>query len=424
MTSHFSLTGQQALAGTESKPTTVAFKIMLVLLFVANVYDPGGAFGVKYGVFLIACVFSLWTLKYVDLSAGEIVAGLFLFAVWPIWSFIYGILRGGDPSVGLTQVTPFLFALVLALILPAFDSRLPLRLFYACVFSLSIVVVISFVLVFLLPGNPLSMKLLEAFVSLHGQEGFFGTRPMGDADVPVLYFRSTLFLVPTCVYYLFVGRMVRAGAAFLALAITWSKAGIFIALAFGVVYSVTGLFSRAASRPIDRTRIRWPGYSRALSPVLLLAGIASLVLLSFPQFAEYIRDTVAGESDTALLRIAHYHSIIALLSDNPHYLLVGQGTGIPFFTSGRSDYVHSIELDHLDTIRKFGFPWFLGFSYVVFFSAWRLIKARHVETRAIGLALISMYLAAGTNPVLLTPLFIMLMTLSYFAQRSAHGRPS
>lgn len=424
MTSHFSLTGQPALAGTESKRTTGAFKVILVLLFVANVYDPGGAFGVKYGVFFIACVFSLWTLKYLDLSTGEILTGLFLFAVWPIWSFIYGILRGGDTSVGLTQVTPFLFALVLALILPAFDNRLPLRHFYACVFSLSIVVIVSFALVFLLPENPLSMRLFEAFISLHLKEGFFGTRPMGDADVPVLYFRSTLFLVPTCVYYLFVGRMLRAGAAFLALAVTWSKAGIFIVIAFGVVYSVTALFSRAASRPIDRTRRRWPGYFRTLLPVVLLAGIASLILLSFPEFSGDVMDTAAGKSDTALVRIGHYHSIMALLSDNPHYLLVGQGTGIHFFTSGTSDYVHSIELDHLDTIRKFGLPWFLGFSSVVFFSAWRLIKARDVETRAFGLALVSMYLAAGTNPVLLTPLFIMLMTLSYFAQRPAHGRPS
>jgi hypothetical protein len=47
MTSHFSLTGQQALAGTESNRTTGAFRIIFVLLFVGNVYEPGGAFGGK-----------------------------------------------------------------------------------------------------------------------------------------------------------------------------------------------------------------------------------------------------------------------------------------------------------------------------------------------------------------------------------------
>jgi len=37
------------------------------------------------------------------------------------------------------------------------------------------------------------------------------------------------------------------------------------------------------------------------------------------------------------------------------------------------------------------------------------------------LALISGYLAAGTNPELLSSLFVTLMTLSYFAQRHSAG---
>jgi hypothetical protein len=47
-----------------------------------------------------------------------------------------------------------------------------------------------------------------------------------------------------------------------------------------------------------------------------------------------------------------------------------------------------------------------------------------MEMRAFGFALLSMYFAAGTNPVLLSPLFIILMTLSFFAQRTPNARTS
>jgi hypothetical protein len=115
--------------------------------------------------------------------------------------------------------------------------------------------------------------------------------------------------------------------------------------------------------------------------------------------------------------MGHYHSIMDVFSRNPNYLLIGQGAGTSFFSSGESDYVRNIEIAHLDGIRKFGLPWFLGFSSLVFYSSWRLIGTKEMEARGFGFALVSMYIAGGTNPVLFSPLFIILLTLCYFAQR-------
>jgi len=126
---------------------------------------------------------------------------------------------------------------------------------------------------------------------------------------------------------------------------------------------------------------------------------------------------VTGESETALIREGHIDSILKLFARNPHYLVLGQGVGLPFFSSGEAGDVQNIEVDHLNTIRKFGLPWFLGFSALVFLPAWNLISSGGMEMRAFGFALISAYLAAGTNPVLTSPLFILLMVASYFAQR-------
>ena len=391
--------------------------MVLVLLFLSNTFDPGGAFGLKYVVFLFLCASIIWTAKYVDLSSLEIIGGMILFVVWPCWAFLLGSMKEGDVLVGVSQVTPFVFGMVLAFVLPAFGRRVPLRLFYTCLFALAIFVVAAFSLIFLMPDSGLSSRVFDALSSLQGREGFFGGERMGDVDVPVLYFRSTLFLVPACVYFLFVGKVWRAGIIFLALGLTWSKAGMVIALVFGLVLLIVKLRSSAASSRSSTSGEGRLKMLRTLLPVVLLCGISLFVLSSFPGFLDRILGTAAGETDTAQIRIGHYHSIMALFARKPSYLLVGQGVGTSFFSTGESDYVSDIEITYLDGIRKFGVPWFLGFSALVFYSSWKLIRTRELEVQGFGFALVSMYIAGGTNPVLFSPLFIILLTLCYFAQR-------
>jgi hypothetical protein len=389
----------------------------LAFLFVANIFDPLGALGLKYFAFIVVALSSLWALKYFDLSSRALTVGLLLFMVWPIWSLLYGLVRGGDFSVGLTQVTPFIFAWVLALILPALDTRLPLRAFYACLLSLAVAVIASFAMIVFLPDSAVSQTVFGYLTNLEGKEGLFGTQAFGGFEVPWIYFSSTLFLVPAFVYYLFVGRLFRAGVILLALGLTFSKAGLTIALVFGAVYSLSALFSRSPTSVPTGTKTQLRQGFRRLLPVAVLAGVAILIFLSLPTFSDEIADSWAGNSVTAQVRIGHFHSVMDLFLRHPSYLIIGQGAGIPFFSLGQSDYVQSFEIDYLNAIRKFGLPWFIGYSAVVFYSARRLIKTHQAEERAFGLALISGYLAAGTNPELLSSLFVTLMTLSYFAQR-------
>jgi len=420
----FAARSTRDLLGPDAKRSGVLVSAVLVFLFTANIYDPGGVLRVKYVAVLLVSLSCVWAVRYVDLSAGEMAVGLLLFVVWPAWALLYGAVQKGDMTVAVTQVTPFLFALPLALLLPALDRRTPLRLFYACLFSLAIFVVVSFGLVFLMPDSAVGSKVFEVLSSLQEQEGYFGPERMGDVTVPVLYFRSTLFLVPACVYFLFLGRVWRAGITFLALGLAWSKSGMFIALVFGLVFLVLKLTSRAdSSGGLTSSAIR-PTRFKTILPVVLLSGIVLLIVSSFPGFFDIILDTAAGQSDTALVRIGHYHSIMDLFARNPDYLLIGQGAGTSFYSSGASDYVRIIELAHLDGIRRFGLPWFLGFSTLVFYSSWRLIKTKEMEARGFGFALVSMYIAGGTNPVLFTPLFIILLTLCYFAQRQRLAIPS
>jgi hypothetical protein len=426
VTSSHSLTVRHPNAplGESIRHTGLLLTTVLVFLFAANIYDTGGALGLKNAAFFILGVSAVRTLKYLNLSSPEVIGGMLLFVVWPCWALLFGAVRNGDMRVGASQVTPFLFGLVLTLVVCAFDRCRPLRLLYSCLFSLAIVVITSFALIYLLPDNPVSSGLFSVLEALHEREGYFGMQAFGDIQVPIIYFGSALFLVPAFVYYLFVGRLLRAEVTLLAIGLTFSKAGITIALVFGVFYSISLFFSRHGSAERERaTSFMRSRLRKSLAVVALVGGAAGLFLL-VPAFSGQIRDAWTGESDTALVRIGHFQSVIDLFRAHPSYLVIGQGVGVPFYSLGESAYVQNFEIDQLNVIRKFGLPWFIGFSAVVFYSAYKLIRKGRTEERAFGWALVSIYFAAGTNPVLLSPLFIIVMTLSYFAQKGQLERPS
>ena len=390
---------------------------ILAFLFLANVFDPRGTLGLKYFALLLAALSTVWTVKYFDLSTRALVFGLIFFVIWPGWSLLYGVVRGGDLYVGLGQVTPFVFAWVLAFLLPALDVRRLLRAFYACLLLLAVVVIAVFALVAFLPDTSVGQFLFGYFTILDGQVGWFQTQLIGGVEVPWIYFTSTLFLVPAFVYYLFIGRLWRAGVILLALAMAFSKAGLTIGFVFGAIYSVSALFKNSPAGVPKGARAPLRLRFRKFLPAVIIAGVAFLIFLSLPAFLDEIADSWAGNSVTAEVRIGHFRSVMDLFLQHPDYLLIGQGAGVPFFSLGTSDYVQSFEIDYLNAIRKFGLPWFIGYSSIVFYSARKLIKVGQMEERAFGFALISSYFASGTNPVLLSSLFVTLLMLSYFAQR-------
>jgi len=393
----------------------------MFVLLAANVFDPGGAFGLRYVAFALGTLCAFWALRLFYLPTRVLILGLLLFVVWPTWSLLYGAARGGDVFIGVVQVAPFVFVVIVALILPALDHRTPLRMFYGCLFFLGLTVSAAFLVIVFLPDKAVSQRLLEFLIGLNDREGYFRTVGLGDLEVPWIYFRSTLFLVPAFVYYLFVNKFVRAGVVLLALGLTLSKAGLTIAFLFGAYYSVSVLLtvSPAGREGGRKHSLAW--MLRRFVPITVVAAVVVALLWSLPALSGEIRDSWQGQSDSSQVRIGHFHSVMNLFLEHPSYLVVGQGAGVPFYSLGEFDYVQNIEIDHLNAIRKFGLPWFLAFTAVVFYSARGLIKSGDVEGKAFGFALVSIYFAAGTNPVLTSDLFIILMTLSYSAWKGFVG---
>jgi hypothetical protein len=76
-------------------------------------------------------------------------------------------------------------------------------------------------------------------------------------------------------------------------------------------------------------------------------------------------------------------------------------------------FVAAVELDHLDAIRSYGLIWFIGFTIVVFRAVGVGMHLESEEARGLRVAVLAGFCAAGTNPVLINPLFCILVAASY-----------
>jgi len=385
----------------------------LVFLFAANIYDVGGVIGVKYLSFGLAALYGISQISKVQLTRVELLTGLVVFLVWPMATLFHGVLGTVNTRLAISEVTSFPAMFVMGVLASAASERLPLRLFYWCMFSLALVTVVLFSLEYLVPQNTISGPLVDYF-SDHGQLfGFFGVKPDWDGQVPNIYFGATLFLVPTFVYFLCTGRMCVATVVFVAIGLAFSKAGVLFCVGFACIWPI--LYSansrkrgKDSAMPGRNQRGFW-ARSRAAVSLAVMPCLMALLFWWFPSFMQDIYEALAGQSQTTTIRLNQARDFVSLVDAHPQYLLFGQGAGVP-----------AAELDHVNTIRKFGLPWFILFTGIAIYSSWGLWKRGDIEMKAFGLALLSIYVIAGTNPVLTSPLFLMLLTISYFAQRQVH----
>jgi len=374
------------LAARPDNPLPFLTVASLAFLFAANTLDMGGAMGLKYASYIPAAILGGIGLGRVRLDLRAANRLLFLFLAYPFFAFFLGIAAGSDPLLAASQITPFFPAVLLfafLLQLEPGDVR-PYRIFCWSVFSLSLVVIVIFPLLLWFPDRAPVAHLLEALSS--PRIGFFGTRKTGELDLPGTYFRATLFLVPAFAYFHLTGRKAAAWLSFLGLALSLSRAGILLCVAL------------YAGNAMHRGKF---------APMLGAVAGAAAVHFLFPDLARYALEAFSLKGETTQVRLRHLDSLLTLFDENPLRLLFGQGAGAEFFSAGAGAEVANIEIDHFNAIRKFGLIWFLPFLYLLIRTATKLIGGGTPEKSAIGVSLVLMFLAAGTNPVFVSPLFFL-----------------
>lgn len=368
-------------------------EILISIAFAVLAIDMGGQIGLR-NIVLPTCLLLL-VVRGISLPRKNIILFFFLFVVYPAFLLMLGIARDSDVGLAFSQYQSTLLAFVLWVVLSSY-SHLPLEkiLFRALAFTALLAIVLAILLILSFPG------VEEWIAYLHDKSaGYFGVFSVAGVEIVNIYFKSTLFFVPAALYFLLMRRFVLYFICLLGLVVAVSKTGVFFVVFIGVICLVK--------------------MGGALSKFSLISVFALVVAVVFSTpIAELFFEVVEGRSETVDVRVRHLGSVLNLFSESLLSFLFGSGLGVGFYSEGAGEYITNFEIDHLNTIRKYGLLWFFVFFCMVFRMSYKCICSHVVDDRVVGFCLLICFVVAGTNPVLLSPIFFsLLVVVSIRAER-------
>lgn len=361
-----------------------------------------GSLGIKYASSLFLLVYLLFNWRSLKFSGYEVLSLLIFAFFFPFLSLFIGITDGASAESIFTPLPIMLSLPLIFCALKVMPGRNIINYLFSTLYYLALMVIIANILAFFFPTtfssiNPL-FKLIFSNIDLYQ-----GLRT--DALVGKVYPRATLFFVAAGIFYFFMGNLFRFFVLLTALILAVSKSGIVI---------LVGLTLFKLSK-------RFLLSYKFIVFVFTITGLGILIPFIYPNYYDVMVAMFMGQSETATLRIQHLVSLLDHFDKNWLSLFFGQGIGTSFFTSGTNAFETNIELDHLETIRRYGIIWASVFFSATLIIGFRLIfLRRHRSHRAIGFALFAGFLAAGTNPVLISPPFMILLAGAYGSMRLAN----
>jgi hypothetical protein len=396
----------RSLADTGARYTLPPGPLLGSLFFgfflLANIYDMGGTHGLKYISYVLLVLMIPCARRPLNLRMHEELGIAWLFLVWPACALLIGLANGADLSGvegAISQATPFLGFFVPLLVVPILGAQRVLVFMYLAFLTMAIAMVILTPLMYQGVAMGFITRIPEfcsaIYAPYHGGIGEYR-----------LYFQATLWMVPAGVYFAKSARFPLAMLCLAGLIMSGSKAGALIAFAF-----ILWILLKSKSH-------------RVLGLVCIVAASAA-GLYFLPSFLAIMRDAfLVSDSNGLLIRYGHAYSVIQVFLQKPWTIFIGNGAGATFYSSGTGEWEVRMETDHLDAIFRYGIVWFTGFTSLCFWVIRRLLRSGHVNHRAHGLGLLSMYLASGTNPQLISPLFMFYLCACYLIARQLPKRRS
>ena len=377
-----------------------------VFLFIfCNIFDMNGEHYYKYLGFAAVCPLLCISLLVLKWDVQMLVLSLVMFFCWPVVSLCIGLANGADLKESIMQTTPFSGYFIGLMLAPMVGGLCVARYLYNLSLVAAALVVIGTVCGYFQIGDTM-IHALPGYISCH-IDPYAGTLGHGELRERI-YLTATLWFVPASVYFAFRNQYLRSIVCIIGLLFAVSKSGTAIAIC-GVLLS---LWKRAKEKNSNGQKAKSP-FKRLRTIVLLIVGLR-LGFVVFPDFRfDVYRAIFGGDTVSLDVRIGHIRSFIEQVKSDPQILLYGQGSGARFYSYGTGNMEVRMETDHIDLIRQHGLPWSLAFFALCIVLATRLTRSSNVDIRASGWALAVMFVAAGTNPHLKSPLFLFLLASCY-----------
>lgn len=373
-------------------------KFLVASMFLGLAIDMGGDFGIR-NVVLPICALLFVLTNGLSFPKGWLAAFCIL-VVYPAVLLLIGVFSNGDLSVATSQFKSTTLAFLLFLLVFKMPYALATKTLLFVLFSVALLAVLLAV------GLTLGIDQVSEILSWMADKGggYFGERGIDIEEIIAnVYFKSTLFFVPSFVIALFSKRYLIAVVFVFALIVAISKTGMVVAGLIALIY----LFFNGSRKDF-------------FFGVISLLAILILVIKS-PIYVLFY-EVVTNESETVRIRIGHFLSIINLWQDNPFNFIFGFGLGSTFYSIGAEAVVSNVEIDHFNVVRKYGIFWALLFFTWVLRVSYAAIKNKHADVRALGWGLLIAFVVAGTNPVLISPLFFIFLFVTMAANSQTMAR--
>jgi len=235
--------------------------------------------------------------------------------------------------------------------------------------------------------------------------GYFGQNSLGGdfgRFFPNVYFRWTLLLIPATILSLR-GNKMKLIVLILAAFMTTSTA-VILFLLVGLLWASFESLWRGKISKLYAKRVVAVG-------IVLLVGAAIMYIAGYGYVGEFVTSKLSAASASTAIKVGHIESILNLMSSNVGTFLFGMGVGSSFYSIGVNKVVTNVEVSHFNLMRQFGMVYALGFfSYVLllFISLRRLDETG----RLLSIGLATLFIAAGTNPLLISPIFFLVLVIS------------
>ena len=368
----------------------------------AIVLDVGGAFGLKYASALLVAAYLLLYAGRIWLPVSLLYVELTLFAAAPALLLALSVARFHVPvgaAVGglLFLSTWIVFPLLLRLPREKIVSFFTTSMYWGAILTLAAFVVI---LGMYLAGR-LDLVARVNELAYQYNLGYFGQRPgTGGVTlfVPNVYFRWTMLLIPAIACLAAQPR--RLSVVLAAVVATLSTA----AIAFALAGLVLGLL-------VDpRTPVSRFGRVAAVLLVVAVSGVALAIASGLGPLLLTLVEKFTSSSDSTSIKLGHIQSIMELVSGDAWLLLFGTGVGSSFYTVGFDEVVSNVEVSHFNMLRQFGVVYTLAFFAYVAWVTLTLFRT-DVDGRRLSVGIAMLFVAAGTNPLLLTPVFFLALVM-------------
>ena len=385
--------------------------LLYILFLFAIIVDPGGGLGLKYLAFFLLSFYALvciFTGK-VTFPLSSLILEIPLFLLAPIFYLLLSVGVFLVPTGNaVSDITPFLTWMLYPVLLHINNKRKIVAIFRLVMFFGAVLIITTFFVI-----------LFAHFTGHHGlvdqinllanryRLGYLGRNPLGGRSVvfvPNVYFRWSLLLIPATLLML---QESNAKFLFLILAVllTSSTAVIFFTFAgLGWVF-VEGVFSKSRHSKTFSKRV-------ALSVLLLFGIILALHMGGYQDVLVFMLEKFSARSQSTAIKVGHIRSVLDVLSEDGFKLLLGMGVGSSFYSIGVGRFVSNIEVDHFNLIRQFGLMYATAFFLYVFFNLVALWKLGDETGKLIAMGLLLLFIAAGTNPLLISPIFFLQLILS------------